>query len=201
MTIQRTCFSRLDIAFPRCTDLAFAKQALQFQGPSLILECCQIVRVSLPSPRWQCSSSCLLHPRSRTQFSEAQIKFTVSIKSSLPFPGWLTVETRTPSNVWSCSLVPQNTSGHISSMLIYFPMFSACDTRSSDESLQKTAQAGSQPFYSGPIVLSSRRKVRMCLPMSCGFRFQVLVNRCTKIHGQTASKCIVTFDTQSYPLE
>lgn len=39
---------RLEVALFRCIDLALTEQAPQFQGPSSVLECCQVVRVSLP---------------------------------------------------------------------------------------------------------------------------------------------------------
>lgn len=39
---------RLEVALFRCIDLALTEQAPQFQGPSSVFECCQVVRVSLP---------------------------------------------------------------------------------------------------------------------------------------------------------
>lgn len=50
-------------------------------------------------PWWQCPSSCLLHPRSRTQFSEAQIKSMVSLKSALSTLGPFNNGNMHPSNV------------------------------------------------------------------------------------------------------
>lgn len=85
-------------------------------------------------------------------------------------------------------LVPQNTSEHISSMLVYFPDIAYLVLSSPREGLRRTVQAGYQPFYLGPFVLSSSRKVRICLPVSSGFSSQLPVNRCMKIHAHTASK-------------
>lgn len=49
MATQRTYFSGLEVAFFGCIDLAFAEQAPRFQGPSSVLECCQVVGINLSS--------------------------------------------------------------------------------------------------------------------------------------------------------
>lgn len=107
-------------------------------------------------PRWQCPSSCLLHPRSRTQFSEAHIKSTVSLKSALSTLGPFNNGNILPFKCMILFFGTPNTSEHISSMLIYFQEYRTFNTRSLGEGFQRTVPPRSWPFCSGPFVLQQK---------------------------------------------